>query len=242
MFINLNFEFMKRLLFVILALWMGVGVAYSQTNEVETGVGKKKEYSNNRIWRNRAGYFNVGFVQQAVVEDYTFSSVNAVLMVSDWGASLTSGKTFYLHKKPIADMVKVGVDWSWFDLNVASYVSNLNYVPGNVDFQLYQAEIGMQLGPSVTVNPVHHLKVSAYFRVAPSYSALYNVDRKQGYGNYVTMYNVGAAVAWKLLSVGVEYRGGKCAYKSFDGDYYFVGTKEDKLKTRGVRFYFGFRF
>lgn len=228
---------MKRILLLALAIVMGAGFAFAQEEEV-----KVKEYSNNRIWRNRAGYLNVGFVTQSVIEDYTFSEINDVLMTSDWGVSLTSGKTYYLHKKPIADMVKIGLDWSWLDINCARYLSNLGYVPGHREYEVYQAEVGMQFGPSVTVNPVHHLKVSAYFRVTPSYSAIYNVDRERGYGSYVTMYNVGAAVAWKLLSLGVEYRGGKGAYKSFDGDYYFVGDKEDKLKTRGVRFYFGFRF
>ncbi|MBR5333807.1 MAG: hypothetical protein IKV33_03620 [Alistipes sp.] len=232
---------MKRLLFVILAFWMGVGIAYSQTNEVEAGVNNGE--CDTRIWKDRAGYFNVGFVQQTVIEDYTFSLMNDdVLMKSDWGVSLTSGKTFYLHKKPLGGMVKFGLDWSWFDINVASSLAEAGYIPGPWFMHMYQAEIGMQLGPSVTINPVHHLKASAYFRVAPSYSAIYEVEVECGYGNYATMYNAGATVAWKILSVGVEYRGGKCAYKSFDGDSYYVGTKEDKLKTRGVRFYFGFRF
>ena len=228
---------MKRILLLALAIVMGAGFAFAQEEEV-----KVKEYSNNRIWRNRAGYLNVGFVTQWVIEDLSFSSINDVAMKSDLGVSLTSGKTYYLHKKPIANMVKIGLDWSWLDLNVVRYRTHYGLIPNDDGYEEYQAEVGMQFGPSVTVNPVHHLKVSAYFRVTPSYSAIYNVDRERGYGSYVTMYNVGAAVAWKLLSLGVEYRGGKGAYKSFDGDYYFVGDKEDKLKTRGVRFYFGFRF
>lgn len=228
---------MKRILLLALAIVMGAGFAFAQEEEV-----KVKEYSNNRIWRNRAGYLNVGFVTQRVIEDLSFSDINDVMMVSNWGVSLTSGKTYYLHKKPIADMVKIGLDWSWLDLNVVRYTTNYSLIPHDNNFEEYQAEVGMQFGPSVTVNPVHHLKVSAYFRVTPSYSARYDTGREHGHGNYITMYNVGGAVAWKLLSLGVEYRGGKCAYKSFDGGYYEFGSKDDKLKTRGVRFYFGFRF
>ena len=228
---------MKRILLLTLAIVMGAGFAFAQEEEV-----KVKEYSNNRIWRNRAGYLNVGFVTQWVIEDLSFSSINDVAMKSDLGVSLTSGKTYYLHKKPIANMVKIGLDWSWLDLNVVRYRTHYGLIPNDDGYEEYQAEAGMQFGTSVTVNPTHHLKVSAYFRVTPSYSARYDTGREHGHGNYITMYNVGGAVAWKLLSLGVEYRGGKCAYKSFDGGYYEFGSKDDKLKTRGVRFYIGFRF
>ena len=81
--------------------------------------------------------------------------------------------------------------------------------------KVYQAEIGMQFGPSITINPVHHLKISAYFRVTPSYSAFYMPDYEEGYGGYMTVCNVGGTIAWKLLSLGVEYRSGKAIYKEF---------------------------
>ena len=226
---------MKRILLLALAIVMGAGFAFAQTGEM-------KEHSNNRIRGDRAGYLNVGFVTQWVIEDLSFSNIYDVVMKSDLGVSLTSGKTYYLHKKPIANMVKIGLDWSWLDLNVVRYTTNYSLIPHDNNFEEYQAEAGMQFGTSVTVNPTHHLKVSAYFRVTPSYSARYDIGRERGHGNYITMYNVGGAVAWKLLSLGVEYRGGKCAYKSFDGGYYEFGSKDDKLKTRCWRFYFGFRF
>ena len=42
-------------------------------------------------------------------------------MKSDFGAAIVWGKTYYLHKKPLAGMIKFGIDWSWMDLNYAQY-------------------------------------------------------------------------------------------------------------------------
>ena len=76
---------MKRFLLLALAIVMGAGFAFAQTGEM-------KEHSNNCIWGDRAGYLNVGFVTQWVIEDLSFSNINDVVMKSDLGVSLTSGK------------------------------------------------------------------------------------------------------------------------------------------------------
>lgn len=160
---------------------------------------------------------------------------------SDWGASLSWGKTFYLHKKPIGGMLKFGLDWTWLDINGAGYsgLQNDDYD----EMATYQAEIGMQLGPSVTVNPVHHLKIGAYFRVTPSYSAIYVPDNETVWGNYATFYNVGATIAWKVLSVGVEYRRGGAKYASLmDNEETDLVNLNGNFNTNSMRFYFGFRF
>lgn len=125
---------------------------------------------------------------------------------------------------------------------------------------MHQAEIGMQFGPSVTINPVHHLKVSGYFRVTPSYSGLYMDETF--HHHYVTMLNAGCAVAWKAISLGVEWRWGSAKYDglTFDGldfdedsfgeeDNPSMGDVMDqmsapkrKLKTSSMRIYLSFRF
>ena len=118
----------------------------------------------------------------------------------------------------------------------------------------------MQFGPSVTINPVHHLKVSGYFRVTPSYSMLYMDETF--HHHYVTMLNAGCAVAWKAISLGVEWRWGSAKYNglTFDGldfDEDSFGEEDDpsmgdvmdqmsapkrKLKTSSMRIYLSFRF
>ncbi len=212
---------------------------------------------NRRIWKDRAKYFNIGYVKQTLT-DKTFGGD----ITSDFGVSLSYGKTYYLHKKPIAGMIKFGLDWTWLDINYAK--STWNTIDSSTkevsSSAMHQAEIGMQFGPSVTINPVHHLKVSGYFRVTPSYSGLYMDETF--HHHYVTMLNAGCAVAWKVISLGVEWRWGSAKYNglTFDGldldedsfgeeDNPSMGDVMDqmsapkrKLKTSSMRIYLSFRF
>ena len=205
------------------------------------------------IWKNRSKYFNIGYVSQKLT-DKTYGGE----LKSDFGASLSWGKTYYLHKKPLFGMTKFGLDWSWLDINYAK--SSLEDFDEDTSetFQsdIHQAEFGMQFGPSVTVNPVHHLKVGAYFRVTPSYSLLYMDETV--HHHYVTFCNAGCSVAWKVISLGVEWRWGTAKYEgmTFDesefdedsmGDDPSVGdilqnVPDRKFKTNSFRVYLGFRF
>ena len=45
-----------------------------------------------------------------------------------------------------------------------------------IDIGNHRLEYGMQVGPSITINPVHELKISLYFRLTPSYSMMYLDD------------------------------------------------------------------
>ena len=223
------------------------------TSNVET---LEKDNLNQKIWKDRAKYFNIGYVNQTVT-DKTFGGK----IKSDFGVSLSSGKTYYLHKKPIVGMIKFGLDWTWLDINYAK--STLETIdPDTYEISssaMHQAEIGMQFGPSVTVNPIHHLKVSGYFRFAPSYSALYADETF--YHKDVAMWNAGVAVAWKVISVGGEWRWGTAKYDgltfdeaAFDENSYGDGdvTVDDvmdklsagksKFKTNSMRVYLSFRF
>ena len=118
----------------------------------------------------------------------------------------------------------------------------------------------MQFGPSLTINPVHHLKVSGYFRVTPSYSLLYMDETI--HHHYVTMFNAGCALAWKVISVGVEWRWGTAKYNglsfsdlnldegamdetedpSLDDMMDQLNTSSSKFKTSSLRLYVSFRF
>ena len=204
------------------------------------------------IWKNRSKYFNIGYVSQKLT-DKTYGGE----LKSDFGASLSWGKTYYLHKKPLLGMMKIGLDWSWLDINYAK--SSIEYfdTEENETYKdgIHQAEFGMQIGPSVTVNPVHHLKVGAYFRVTPSYSLLYMDETI--HNHYVTFCNFGLTAAWKVVSLGAEWRWGTATYKGltfdeegFDEDDMSDPSVDDvlrnapdrKFKTSSFRIYFGFRF
>lgn len=221
----------------------------------------EKEKMNQAIWKDRARYFNLGYVKQTFTDKAFGSEIN-----SDFGVSLSNGKTYYLHKKPIAGMIKFGLDWTWMDINYAQYSQDSfdEETGESSSSAMHQAEFGMQFGPSVTINPVHHLKVGGYFRVTPSYSLLYMDDSL--YHHYVTMFNAGCAIAWKVISLGVEWRWGTAKYNgltfdesvfeddSLNGDSFGeedpslgdvmdqMSVPDRKFKTSSVRFYIGFRF
>ena len=168
-------------------------------------------------------------------------------------------------------MLKFGLDWSWVDLNYSKYTISESEEPGSgsvgdimdetIDIGNHQLEYGMQVGPSITINPVHELKISLYFRLTPSYSMMYLND--EFYHHYATFCNTGFAVAWKVLSVGCEWRWGKASYDGLglnlddlegdysDGDFsgdipsaddVLTDLQDLKLKTKSFRVYFSFRF
>ncbi len=89
-----------------------------------------------------------------------------------------------------------------------------------VSDDMMQMEISTQI-PSVTINPVSHLKVSGYFRVAPSYSML--VASEELYHGYGTFFTLGGSVSFKIISIGIEGRWGNTKYNNID-----LGNLEDE--------------
>lgn len=67
-------------------------------------------------WRKK--YVNFSFTNMKMKQDGVSD------LKSNYGAAFTVGRTFYLHylhQKPIASMIRFGVDATWFDLNYANY-------------------------------------------------------------------------------------------------------------------------
>ena len=148
---------MKKISFILLVLLCWSSMVSAQEN-------------NNRL---RKKYRNLSFVKQEF-EPASYFGMDQTLK-SNFGAAFTVGRTFYLHKKPIAGLIRFGLDATWFDLNYTNYKLEYRW-EDNYDEEeepetsnFHQAEIGMQVGPSVTVNPVGKLNVNAYFRFAPSF-------------------------------------------------------------------------
>lgn len=226
------------------------------------------ETLDKKIWKNRAKYFNIGYVKQNLSE----TGGDEFKLKSEFGASMSWGHTYYLHKKPLLGMIKFGLDASWVDMSFAKYSTiNLENSLGtrsiwdgndydededydedlDLDLKLgyYQLEIGMSVGPSVTVNPIDHLKVNAYFHFTPSASMIFLDDNIST--SYASFFNVGAAVSYKFISIGVEKRWGSANYNSLSLDEFdseedletdlFLSSKK-KMKTSGLRAYISFRY
>ena len=153
---------------------------------------------NNAIWK-RKKHISISFSTQNM-ED----ADNPLNMKykSQSGFNLDWGKTFYLHKKPIANLMMIGLDWSWINLSFAKYKSgsgiHFNSLAGDysdyddddygydyddliddIDLGVYSLSAGMSIGPSFTFAPFYntgkglqHLLAQTYFHVTPSYTCI----------------------------------------------------------------------
>lgn len=235
----------------------------------------KEDTKLDKVWNTRKKYINIGYVNQSLTREENGGGT----WRSEKGFSLSQGRTYYLHKKPVLGMVKFGIDWTIYDLNLAIYKDKFGVFGANANdlgygdyyyedgyrplssgevtdpLDMSQIEIGTQIGPSITVNPVSFLKASLYFRVAPSYSML--TVNEEIYHSYGTFFTFGGSVAFKAISVGIEGRWGNTKYNNIDlgnledEDNWEDGTdisdmlrgKNDKIKwkTGSMRFYVSFR-
>lgn len=191
----------------------------------------------------RKKYVNLSFSNLKMKEDGYPS------LKSNYGAAFTVGRTFFVHKNPIANMIRFGIDATWFDINYTNYDVEYRYryeqEYESEKSSFHQVEIGMQVGPSITVNPVSKLNVHAYFRYAPSFSGLYNGDTFGG--GYASYFVGGGAVSYGVIGLGLESRFGNCKYKTFGGDEEEEfdsenGSNASKRKFSGMRVYLSFRF
>lgn len=152
---------------------------------------------------------------------------------ANFGAAFTSGRTYFLHSRPILGLMKIGLDATWVDLNYSNYT----LTAGDVKTPWHQLEYSLHVGPSVAINPIGKLNINAYFRYAPTFSLQYiggeDISLR---GNYATMFVTGGMVSWGVIGIGAEYRFGDCNYRNF------VGEGAGALDMTGFRTFITLRF
>jgi hypothetical protein len=272
---------MKKFLISILAL-ASTGGAYAQQvqDEVVTEAvaaeetvaeaapaPEKKPYTPDYTPPN--GYINLAWATQKIQypgEDATKTNE---------GFSLEFGNTFFFNgRRPVhtaAGDIRFGLDWSYLDLTYATY----DKLQDNPDLKVEKshfANIGMQIGPSVTYTPIRKLNIKLYGHYAPSYAAftLNGFDAvTHGYAGYVTG---GLQVSYMFLTLGVEMRSATAQLATINEDSFNINPNIDpenlpdpgnlpdindledsltlkfnkgsksKVKLPGTRFTLGFRF
>ena len=171
------------------------------------------------------------------------SQPNTGKISNDFGAGITVGHNYFLHKEPVAKMLRFGIDAVWFDLNYNKFSYNRSdYYGGFSDEKLHQGEVGMQVGPSVTITPVKKLNIKTYFKYAPSCAILHDTGSGDVSCNYASMFVGGMSVNYGVIGVGIEARFGSSEQK----EYTFIKhtSNDEKVSTdvSGMRVYLSFCF
>jgi len=198
-----------------------------------------------QLWRGRSKYLYLSYGIQSLKNC-------SECLRADFGVALIQGRTYYLHKRPVARRVMIGIDWNRVDVNFAKYpdIPELDQSAEHTDLSIMQTEVGMGLGPSFTVSLVPHLRTCLYCRATPSASIMR--QDKDFTVRYATFLNVGLTLSYKLISAGVEQRWNlKTDYgnlllsreeRTFDAEVAPVLSAGDRLRTNNFRVFFGFRW
>lgn len=233
-------------------------VTTSTEAQVQDEGTKKNAILPQGDW-SRKKYFNINFVtSQEPKTSSTFQmgeSVNS-RAEKDFSIGLTLGRTFYVLKKPILNMIQVGVDWTYIDLTYTKLKKLKKDENDYCDITPYfgdqQAEYSMAVGPSITVNPINYLKVRAYLHYSPTCHAIFN--SKKADFVYAGGGQFGLEASWKAIALGFESRWMTTKHKPLSNVEYYdernnpvinesiEKDKKYKLKNNSFRFFIGFRF
>lgn len=203
------------------------------------------------IWKHYTE-INLGYSSQSI-------SGNDNTWHSDYGANFEIGRTFFLHRKPISNHLKVGFDLLFsadyakftetgnmkYDVVPPNYIDMDDYLESVKKVGIHEANIGIALGPSFTIALSKNIRGKVFFHFTPSWS-FFVVDGQIN-NSFVPYLNGGLQIGWRALSVGYEYRKGSGKYKLLDIDAILSGetippSEKVKYKTTQSRVYISFHF
>lgn len=179
---------------------------------------------------------------------------------NDLGVGIQWGQTFNFHKKAIGNVLFIGLDYTWMDVNFNKYKQDSitrGFNPG------YETQVmpwhneklsldyGMSIGPSLTLypfTPMHknaadNIRLQGYFHVgykAMGYMIKMDKDDNQyawGHGLYTAF---GGNITFNAIGFGVEVRNdNNINVKHVEKEY---GDQKMKFKEKTTRLYIQFRF
>ena len=215
---------MKKIILTVLSFLLGVSMqaqvndysdeATKESQSIDDIIKSQTEVQSKtkniehftKVWKN-GGYFNIAYNTTTItaIDDvpmYTDGEYKGEKpeFKSDWGVSLVWGHGYRLHKKAIANILGINLDFTWMDLNVNHFKAeageklydsgkktsdNKYYLPYNL--QKYQASYGMNFGPSITVAPftplnskfLDFIKFQFYYHIGYRISAFYMINKDE---------------------------------------------------------------
>lgn len=153
-----------------------------------------------------------------------------------FGIGLTVGHTYFLHREPVADLFWFGLDATWFDINYNNFSYSIRGDRSFSEETIHEGEVGMHVGPSVTMIPVDKLKIKGYFRFAPSCAFLYDTDGEKPSFNFAPMFVGGLSVNYGIIGAGFEARFGSTKLQE-----YYMSEKSHKDRDKVSTDISGFR-
>lgn len=180
-------------------------------------ISLRQQLEWERKSRRMRGYTNLSWV---ATQKLSYKGKGGEIAKSKMGFGFARGRTFLMHRRPVAEMLWFGLDATWIDINYAIYDKYKMLVNGkSTEFRndLHHVDLGMGFGPSVHLFPVSKLGVHAYFRYNPTFTTTFDEDFNL-MGGYGSFYVSGGAVSWGVISLGAEARWGSGRYDDLSGD------------------------
>lgn len=137
---------------------------------------KQQEIVDMKRWA-RTSWFNLSYSLQKINSDLYRTELQP-----DYAFGLTFGRTYYLHKKPLANMIRFALNWSYLDLNMAQYS-----IP-------YSDRIDEDGSPSITDDGVYGNSSEAYKkgnRIPDFIEDIYDDEEE---GNTASQYKIEAGM------------------------------------------------
>lgn len=209
------------------------------------------------VWK-RTKSWGVGFVSSTLHQ-------NGGNLGSEYGFATDLTKTYIVTKNPILDIMKVGIDAKWFDINYVKYKNEVgdyydddydDYYDDEEDFDIgsHNLDIGMGVGPSLLIAPfaktnnaLKDLRADIFFHFTPSFSIL--TLKEEGdtniYYGFNPAINFGVNVQWKMIGLGFEGRWGFPKYSNLNDmfdeyeydEYMPTGKHSNSIKSSSFRFF-----
>lgn len=234
--------------------------------ESKTKTDVKYDQHLRNVWSKNT-YFNISYNKTKLSSDeFPIGGGQGAFneFKNDLGVGLQWGQTFNFHKKALGNVLFLGLDYTWMDLNFNQYKEGTP-TPGygTTTFETavmpwhhkkMSLDYGMCVGPSITLypfTPMHknaadNIRLQGYFHIgykAEGFMIKVTEDNKEtshwawGHGLYTAF---GGNLTFNRVGVGMEVRNDNSInVKHVEKEY---GSQKMKFKEKITRFYIQFRF
>ena len=117
----------KFAILLLMSCFALTAAAQDETAEAENVKNVRKKFFNISYLSDKIKFSegNIG-LNNAFDEVEGIANDKNIGIKNNWGISLTRGRSYMLHKKPIARLISIGIDASFFDVSYSNYTASFN--------------------------------------------------------------------------------------------------------------------